>query len=216
MHTSTTRLVLAAVLLSASTLVGCSGDAYSPGPSSGAGLPGRTTGGGNGSHPGASTAGDPAKDAPAPTATPAPTAGAPTTPTTPTTPTKPPTAAKRACATPTDSVTAAYEIALLRAPDNQGLSYWLLQLQAGQSRLSILESFVRSDEFVAARAMLSDAQFVTSLYNGFLGRAPDAAGLDFWTTSLASGTSRNDAATAFVNGAEFADPAKNPAFACFF
>jgi hypothetical protein len=122
-----------------------------------------------------------------------------------------------ACATPTQAISAAYRIALLREPDAGGLSFWLLEVQAGrQTRLGVLESFVRSAEFTSARAGLSDSQFVTSLYSGLLGRAFDDAGLAHWLGTLAQGASRTDVAVSFVNSNEFADPAKNPAYACFF
>ena len=40
-------------------------------------------------------------------------------------------------------------------------------------------------------AGMTDSSFITSLYNNVLHRAPDAAGLDFWTNGLQNGTSRS-------------------------
>lgn len=120
------------------------------------------------------------------------------------------------CTTPTDAVTASYKLALLRDPDGPGLSYWVLQVQSGTPRLEVLEHFLGSAEFLDARKSLSDTRFVTSLYMGFFGRAPEQAGLDFWMQALQNGSSRTEVAVSFVRSAEFADPKVNPKHACFF
>jgi hypothetical protein len=121
-----------------------------------------------------------------------------------------------ACKTDEDSVTASYKIALLRAPDQDGLSYWVLQVQGGQSRLEVLRNMVRSDEFTKSRSVLSNEQFVNSLYTGFLARQPDEDGKAFWLNALASGGSRTDVALSFVNSDEFADPNSNKQASCYF
>ena len=220
------------VTILASSAVACGAETPSSGglDSSSRGTGSSDTAGGA-SHagvPGAPSSGAPASGAPAggsPASTPAapsmpppsstpPAASTAPPPTTPPAVTPPP--AKIACATPTDAVTAAYKLALLRDPDAAGLSYWLLQLQAGQTRFEMLENFIRSDEFSKARAGLTDTQFVTSLYAGLLGRAPDAAGLAYYVDVLTNGGVRSDVALGFVNSDEFADPKKNPTYACFF
>jgi hypothetical protein len=121
-----------------------------------------------------------------------------------------------ACKTDEDSVTASYKIALLRAPDQEGFSYWLLQVQGGQPRLEVLRNMVRSDEFTKTRSVLTDEQFVTSLYTGFLARQPDDDGKAYWLAQLANGGSRTNVALSFVDSDEFADPNSNQQASCFF
>jgi hypothetical protein len=111
--------------------------------------------------------------------------------------------AARRCATLSDTVTAAYRLALRREPEPAGMSFWLLQLQAGMAPLEMLKDVVRSDEFTAAHAALTDEQYVTSLYGGFLDRAAEPAGDEFWRNALTNGTSRTEAAVDFVSSTEF-------------
>ena len=49
---------------------------------------------------------------------------------------------------------------------------------------------VRAPEYQGRFGGESNTQFVTALYEGALGRAPDPAGLDSWNAMLGSGTSR--------------------------
>jgi hypothetical protein len=117
------------------------------------------------------------------------------------------------CSTLTDTVTAAYRMALLREPDPSGESYWLLQLQSGMAPLDMLGDFVRSSEFTATHAGLSDTQFVTGLYGGFLDRAPDSPGFIYWTNALTTGISRTNVALSFVDSDEFRNDGLH---GCFF
>jgi hypothetical protein len=115
------------------------------------------------------------------------------------------------CRTLPDAVAAAYRMALLREPDASGQSYWLLQLQSGMAPLDMLRNLVRSSEFTAAHTGLTDSQFVTGLYGGFLDRAPDSGGFAYWLQELvdarAAGTdittTRTDVALSFVDSTEF-------------
>jgi RHS repeat-associated protein len=51
---------------------------------------------------------------------------------------------------------------------------------------------------------LSDQQYVTNLYEGFLQRGPDASGLSFWTSSAAGGaTNRQNVLNAFATCSAF-------------
>ncbi len=51
---------------------------------------------------------------------------------------------------------------------------------------SIASGFTDSGEFSAKYGSLTDTQFVTQLYANILDRAPDAAGLASWISSLTS------------------------------
>src|SRR5487761_738099 len=74
-----------------------------------------------------------------------------------------------------------YRELLGREPDAAGLSFWTNYLQQHNSsagRLQVVQSFFDSPEY--------KSHFVTVLYEVFLGRAPDASGLQFWTDKLGS------------------------------
>ncbi len=75
----------------------------------------------------------------------------------------------------------------LRIPDYGGLQYWTGQARAGASLESISAQFAASPEFASRYGALSNAQFVTLVYNNVLGRAPDAGGLAYWTSQLDTG-----------------------------
>ena len=79
-----------------------------------------------------------------------------------------------------------YLALLNRDPDFAG---WLMYYQElpslGQTR--ILDQVLNSPEFLQKHPGLSDQGFVTLLYNNALLRAPDPAGLSFWTSQLSTG-----------------------------
>ena len=102
----------------------------------------------------------------------------------------------------TDSsfITSLYNNVLHRAPDAAGLDFWTNGLQNGTSRSSILDSFQKSNEALGINN--GDSSFLTSLYNNVLHRAPDAAGLSFWTNALQSGTSRASVTDSFKKSSE--------------
>ena len=106
----------------------------------------------------------------------------------------------------TDFVDSLYRTLLNRAPDAGGRQIWLDCLNAGKSRAWVFEQFCESAEFKnlcafyelvpgtidAAKVDMSNKvtiggpakAFVERLYNIVLGRAPDTAGLNDWTTQL--------------------------------
>jgi hypothetical protein len=74
-----------------------------------------------------------------------------------------------------------YEAAFNRAPDNSGLAFWIKQLDGGLPVRSAAENFVISGEFqrVYGANPTADA-LVTGFYTNILGRAPEAAGYNYW------------------------------------
>lgn len=86
---------------------------------------------------------------------------------------------------------AAYLVLLKREPDAPGLDRHLERLDAGDSWLSILTSFVRSDEFAAlhARDPASPHAVVRAAYRSVLWRDPPQEALDWYTAQLAGGLS---------------------------
>ena len=90
-----------------------------------------------------------------------------------------------------------------RAPDAVGLNYWGGRLNDGMTLEDIARSFFDQQESQSAYpTQLSDAAFIAKVYQNALGRAPDAAGLKYWTQELqASHVSRGCFVMALINGA---------------
>lgn len=81
-----------------------------------------------------------------------------------------------------------YGAYLDRAPDATGLHYWVARSGEGMSLADIAKSFFNSAEAVAHRPVTHGAgELVTAAYQDVLGRAPDAAGLAYWTAEVQSG-----------------------------
>lgn len=106
-------------------------------------------------------------------------------------------------ASSTESVTtvqpviALYQAAFGRTPDTAGLQYWTQQVHAGASLNDVTLSFAQSTEF-ASVAGGSVTQLVSTLYQNTLGRAPDAAGLAYWTAQLSNGGSVSSMLSSFT------------------
>jgi hypothetical protein len=80
-----------------------------------------------------------------------------------------------------------YRAAFNRTPDAAGLGFWISVMDGGQSLNSVSAGFVTSTEFKAlVGTNPTNRELVTALYSNVLGRAPDAAGVDFWTGVLDS------------------------------
>ncbi|GAA0574231.1 DUF4214 domain-containing protein [Caenispirillum bisanense] len=93
-----------------------------------------------------------------------------------------------------DFIHAAYFAILGRAPDPEGLRYYLGRLSAGYGKRSIVAQIARSPERLQrSRYLLSipdDAAFVTAAYHALLGRAPDPDGFQHYTDFLRQGGDR--------------------------
>ncbi|WP_298934009.1 DUF4214 domain-containing protein [uncultured Ramlibacter sp.] len=80
-----------------------------------------------------------------------------------------------------------YQAAFDRAPDAQGLAYYVDKLSTGQLTLkNMAVGFFNSPEFKARYGEVSPRIFVELLYQNVLGRAPDTAGLFFHESNLAT------------------------------
>ena len=96
----------------------------------------------------------------------------------------------------TTFVTDLYRDALGRAPDSAGLAFHLARLQTGTSRTQLVDDFAFSPESLNAIAAQHPdgfwvtnphGQYVAMVYAVGLGRGVEPAGLDYWTSQLASG-----------------------------
>ncbi len=90
-----------------------------------------------------------------------------------------------------------------RIPDFQGLNYWLDKSQSGMSLKMISESFEQSNEFKETYGRLSNASFVTLVYQNVLRRDPDREGFNYWMSKLTNGKSRGEIMAGFSESAEF-------------
>ena len=80
-----------------------------------------------------------------------------------------------------------YQAAFNRTPDNDGLKFWIGQMDSGASLSSVAAGFVGSAEFQTLYgANPTNEQFITKLYSNVLHRAPDQGGFDFWLAALNS------------------------------
>jgi hypothetical protein len=79
-----------------------------------------------------------------------------------------------------------------RVPDADGLSYWIDQFNSGHTLDDIGKTFysaaIQYPDLTGYSSTMTDADFVRIVYKNVLGRTSvDADGLNYWTTSLASG-----------------------------
>lgn len=85
-----------------------------------------------------------------------------------------------------------------RDADAGGLDYWFDLAKAGASLSQIAAGFAGSAEF-AAKAPVTNADFINSLYVNTFGRAGETAGIDYWTEAMANGTSRAELIKMFAS-----------------
>jgi Domain of unknown function (DUF4214) len=111
-----------------------------------------------------------------------------------------------------DMVTDFYRGLLRRLPDATGFAYWQGQFRQAQcsgpgavaAAADAISSYFLDGAEYAGRAS-TDAQFVGDLYDAFLRRGGDLAGVRFWIDQLATGQStREEVRRAFEASPEFA------------
>ena len=104
----------------------------------------------------------------------------------------------------TREVNGYYETYLGRPADPQGLKFWVSQLQGGEDETAVVAYFLLQQE----AAKLGNNQWVTNLYEGALGRTPEATGFAYWTGQLNSNVlTRTEIERDFVLGSEAAGAA---------
>jgi hypothetical protein len=95
-----------------------------------------------------------------------------------------------------------YQATFDRTPDPAGAADWASAMTAGESITQIAQGFVASAEFQQDYGSLSISDFVTTLYQNTLHRAPDAAGLQAWTGALQGGASKASVIVGFSDSLE--------------
>ncbi len=102
-----------------------------------------------------------------------------------------------------EAVARIYLAAYDRAPDMAGLSSYTQQADAGTVSLAqIAAAAPASAQFLSTYGALSNAQFVTQLYENADGRAPDPGGLAAYTGALAAGQTRGEVLLAIAESPE--------------
>lgn len=90
-----------------------------------------------------------------------------------------------------------------RIPDSAGLKGWVSAVRAGAPLGTVASAFAQSAEFQLTYGALTNAQFVTLVYQNVLGRVPDTAGYNGWLAQLQGGLSRGDMMVGFTESTEF-------------
>ncbi|HWB08874.1 MAG TPA: DUF4214 domain-containing protein [Pirellulales bacterium] len=92
-------------------------------------------------------------------------------------------------------VNAMYQVVLGRQADNGGLSFWLAQLAAGESRSSVAMGFAGSQEH--------NGQLVQNDYFTYLGRSAGASEVNYWVAQFENGAINEDVVSGFVGSSEY-------------
>ncbi len=97
-----------------------------------------------------------------------------------------------------------YQAFFNREPDIAGLVYWIDVYEDGAEMSDLAWQFSTSAEFrLTYGTGLSNAEFLTILYQNVLGRTYDQAGFDYWLGQMQGGLSRPDTVLWVVAGQEF-------------
>ncbi|MDX9875210.1 MAG: DUF4214 domain-containing protein [Spongiibacteraceae bacterium] len=93
-----------------------------------------------------------------------------------------------------------------RAPDAEGLSFWLGQFNAGATVRNLAAGFAGHPVFEATYGGMNNQQFVEAVYVNMLGAAGDTTGISHWVGQLNGGQLTRDQMVAdFVYSALSAD-----------
>jgi len=95
-----------------------------------------------------------------------------------------------------------YQAAFDRAPDLPGLGFQMKALDDGWALWQIAKNFIDSPEFSATYGSVTDAQFVTLLYQNVLNREPEQAGFDYHLHNLQTTHTRADVLAGFSESPE--------------
>jgi hypothetical protein len=99
-----------------------------------------------------------------------------------------------------------YQAAFDRAPDTDGLGYWIRELDGQKGDLAwMANNFILSDEFRSTYGSpdtVSNQDFLTLVYNNVLNRGPDAEGFIYWMDELSNGFARERVLASFSESLE--------------
>jgi hypothetical protein len=86
----------------------------------------------------------------------------------------------------TDFVTHEFNSLLRRAPDIQGLDFFVSRMEHGMLPEAVEAAFVSSSEYISDHGN-TPVGWLNGVYNDLLGRSPDPMGLNHWLTRLQAG-----------------------------
>jgi hypothetical protein len=96
-----------------------------------------------------------------------------------------------------------YKAAFGREPDQEGLGYWIHQMDQGTTLLQLSAAFLDSDEFAQRYGTnVDDSRFLDAVYTNVLEREPDADGHAYWLNELEQGTQRQQVLASFSESPE--------------
>ena len=96
-----------------------------------------------------------------------------------------------------------YQAALDRAPEKDGLGFWISVLDRLGDTDVVAQGFLASPEFAERYSTnTSNARYVTDLYNNVLHRPYEQSGYDFWLSKLDQGVPRSMVLAAFAESPE--------------
>lgn len=97
-----------------------------------------------------------------------------------------------------------YQTAFGRFADESGFTVWANSVDTdGVTLTQVANAFISSPEFTAKYgANVANADFLAAAYQYSFGRAPDSAGLSYWTKALDAGLSKADLILAFASSPE--------------
>ncbi len=101
----------------------------------------------------------------------------------------------------TNLIVAAYNKYLGRGPDSNGLTYWLYQLQHGQTDEELEAGFFDSAEYIGNHGGPGSG-WITGMYQNLLGRTPASSEVQFWLTQLQNGATPAQVALGFTASPE--------------
>jgi len=96
-----------------------------------------------------------------------------------------------------------YYAILDRAPDTEGMSFWMQAYRNGKTLEEITEAFLNLPEYLEGQGERTDLEFIEALYRDVLDREPDGLGAQFWVMQLAQGESRANVILGFAQSPEF-------------
>ncbi len=100
-------------------------------------------------------------------------------------------------------ITELYVATFDRAPDADGVDYWVEQYNNGMSMDDIAKSFFDQKETEDKYSNLTNDEFVDTVYQNVLDRKPDSAGAEYWKSELDSGhITKDEFILAILNGAK--------------
>ncbi|MFT8243436.1 DUF4214 domain-containing protein [Roseomonas sp. BN140053] len=103
---------------------------------------------------------------------------------------------------PAAQVVRLYQAALDRAPEQEGLNFYIPTLQQGGTLSSIATGFLNSPEFLARYGGLDDTGYINRLYNNVLDRTASQSEVNYYLDQLGQGASRQQLLANFSESPE--------------